>query len=126
MGGFFIASAAITLLGLNMGVRRASIEVNADTLRVRQLDLLCSRRYEWLRGDIAAVRVAGTGFSVGGTKKRGGVGCSGVHGHAIAALYVDLTSGRTVRLLTGRSAKELHAIAEQLREALERGGRRGR
>jgi hypothetical protein len=118
MGAFAAVSIAALLAGIHMGISRASIEVRERALRVESRGLLGTRRRSWRSGEIAAIAARATGLSVGGTKKRGGVSRSGVHGKSIVALYIDLTSGSSVRLLSGRDGDELDAVAAQLREAV--------
>jgi hypothetical protein len=118
MGGFAVVSIAVLVAGINMGIGRGTIDADERTLRIEQTGLFGSRCIEWAVDQIVAIRAEPTGFSVGGTKKRGAVTRSGVHGHSIYALYVDLNSGRTVHFFTGRDAQELCSIAAQLREVV--------
>lgn len=118
MGAFAAVGVGVTVAGLKMGVRRAVVEVRDGTLSIEQTDLFGTRRLRWRAGEVSAIDARATGLSVGGTKQRGGVSRSGVHGRTIDALYVDLVDGRSVRLLMGRDGGELDVIAAQLRDAL--------
>lgn len=118
MGAFAAVGVGVTVAGLNMGVRRAVVEVRDGTLSIEQTDLFGTRRLRWRAGEVSTIDARATGLSVGGTKQRGGVSRSGVHGRTIDALYVDSVDGRSVRLLMGRDGGELDAIAARLRDTI--------
>ncbi|MEA2709358.1 MAG: hypothetical protein QOF78_1959, partial [Phycisphaerales bacterium] len=118
ISAFAVVGVGVTVSGINIGIRRAVVEVRGDTLLIDQTDLFGTRRFELRVDDIAAVDAGATGLSVGGTKRRGGVSRSGVPGRTIDALYICLSSGRAIRLLMGRDGRELDAIAARLRAAL--------
>lgn len=117
MGAFAAVSIGVTLGGINMGMRRAVIEVRGDRLSIEQKDLFGTRRMQLRADEIAKVDARATEISVGGTRKRHGVDRV-VKGKSIHALYIDLKNGHTIRLVMGRDRNELDAIAAQLREAV--------
>ena len=118
MGTFAAVSVGVAVAGLNMGVRREIVEVRDGALSIEQTDLFRTRQLKWPASKVVAIDARATGLSVGGTKQRGGVSRSGVHGRTIDALYVDSADGRSVRLLTGRDGAELDAVAAGLRDAI--------
>lgn len=115
MAFFGVFSLAITFFGLSMGRRTAIIEVDADALSIAEKGLVSHRRSRWTRGELRAIQVGPSGFSVGRTKKTGRAGAAG---KSIQQLHVYLQGGQRVRFLTGRDYKDLDRIAEQLRNAL--------
>jgi hypothetical protein len=112
---FGVVSVAITLFGLSLGTRKAVIELAGETLRIEEKGFLSSHCAQWTRNELKAIQTGPSGFSVGGTAKRGR---SATGGKSIQQLHVYLADGQRLRFLTGRDADELDWVAEQLRNGL--------
>lgn len=110
LGGFWVVSLGTVLFGINMGLRRGTIEVTADFLRIHSVTPFSTKVAEFPRASIMAIQRGPTGLSVGGTKGTAGLG--------VDELHVYTEGKKRHRFFAGRNTRELEDVAEHLREAL--------
>ena len=110
LGGFWVVSLGTVLFGINMGLRRGTIEVTAGELRIHSVTPFSDKLVTFPRAAISAVQRGPTGLSVGGTR--------GTAGHGVDELHVYTEGNKRHRFFAGRNTRELEEVAEHLREAL--------
>ncbi len=101
---FWAVGIGILLSAVNMGRRRAVLAVVADELLVLQTGLFGSKRWQWLRRDLADIRTGPSNTSVNNVPVR--------------ELQIQPREGEPVGLLAGREDAELQWLATELRRAL--------
>ncbi len=105
MSLFGLIGLVLIGVAMHMTIRRAEIAFAASRLLVLQFGLLGKRRHEWAVEELAAIRGAASGTSVGN--------------QPMMQLQIVPINGKTVSLLTGRDDQELAWIATVLRRALK-------
>jgi hypothetical protein len=101
---FWIGGIVFLLVGLNMGLRRAVLEVSGDTLRIVQTGLQGTHSREWHRGELVDVRADTSSYEVNDVP--------------LLELQIVPRSGRKHKMLVGRPDDELKWLAAELRRAL--------
>lgn len=102
---FPLVGIGVLARAVNMGRRRAVLAVVGDSLMVLQSSPFRTKRGEWRREQLAAIRVGPSGMKV--------------NDRPVLQLQVQPKEGRKTGLLTGRDETELRWIATELRRALE-------
>jgi uncharacterized membrane protein YhaH (DUF805 family) len=101
---FWLVGIALIVSAVNMARRRATLQVESGSLSVTQTGLFGTKRREWRRGDIAAVRADASGMEV--------------NNRPVIELQIHPVTGRKAGFFAGRDAHELRWVATELRKAL--------
>lgn len=106
---FLFAGCVALAIGLltssiHMGRRTAALEVDAGRLRVETRGLFGTKRREWTRADINAIRADASGMEV--------------NERPVIELQIHPCAGKKMGLLAGRKEDELCWMASRLRRAL--------
>jgi hypothetical protein len=97
---FWAVGIWLLLAGLNMNRRRATIEIDRDSLALTRHSIFGVRRDKWPRAEIADVRTGPSGLEI--------------NDKPVIELQIHLVSGKKVGLLGGRSEAELQWIARKV------------
>jgi hypothetical protein len=97
---------------INMGRRRALIMAGNGRLQIAQQGLFGSKRWEWPRADIAAIRADPSGMEV--------------NGRQLIELQIHPAAGKKKGFFAGRDEDELEWMASELRRALSIAATEGR
>jgi hypothetical protein len=89
---------------VHLGRRSATLEADADRLRVETRGLFGTKRREWTRVELSAIRADASGMEV--------------NERPVIELQIHPRVGKKVGLLAGRKEDELRWLATRLRRAL--------
>ncbi len=101
---FWAIGISMLVGAVNMGRRRAILDVVGDTLLVSRQSLFGQKQQEWRAEDLRGIRMGPSGMSVNDVP--------------IPELKIESQSGETLGMASGRSDAELEWIAASLRKAL--------
>jgi hypothetical protein len=104
LGLFWLIGIGILLGSLSMARRRAGIAIADGSLMVLQTGLFRSKSCEWPAGEVAAIRLDGSGMEVNGVP--------------VLELQIHGKDGKKFGLLAGRGNEELEWLAWELRQSL--------
>jgi hypothetical protein len=105
MSLFWIASAALLVVGYVMGTRESAVAVVGDKVMVMQTGLRQAKRREWPRSEVKTARVGPSGTEV--------------NDKPIPELQLHGAQGKLFGMLAGHDVRELQWIATLIRQALK-------
>ena len=110
MAAFWAIGIGVLVGAIYMGRRSATLEADASRLGVETQGLFGTKRREWARAEISAIRADASGMEV--------------NERPVIELQIHPSSGKKVGLLAGRKEDELRWMATRLRRALNVPARR--
>ena len=104
VAAFWAIGLGLLASAIHLGRRTATLEVDAGRLCVETRGLFGTKRREWTRGDVSAIRADASGMEV--------------NEQPVIELQIHPRAGKKVGLLAGRKEEELRSMATRLRQAL--------
>jgi hypothetical protein len=101
---FWLIGLGLLACAINMGRRSATLEVIAGRLGVENRGLFGSKRREWTRADLVAIRADASGMEV--------------NDRPVIELQFHPRDGKKVGLLAGHDEQELRWMATRLRRVM--------
>jgi hypothetical protein len=105
MSLFWIASAALLIMGYITGTRESAVAVVGEKVMVMQTGLRRAKRREWPRSEVQTASVGPSGTEV--------------NDQPVLELQLHGSKGKLFGMLAGRHVQELHWMATLLRQALK-------